>query len=198
MKGNVSTEFRYSGAAHISTVTVVGSWDGWKHQTPMKSDGERGVWQAKKELPVGIVSFKFVVDGQWTTSRDYGVQDDGFGGVNNTMEVVMEVVPGQGGKKGGTDQVSENRNVGTREASIKSASSKENEEPPTAEIRKREASIESWSSKENEEPPTTKDAERKVQFMGNGSEMQEDAGKHTQAREGGKEGGAKKYACVVC
>lgn len=91
MSKHVHTVFRYRGAASVSGVALVGSWDEWAEQMAMKRDDtDVTLWELARELEPGHFTFKFVVDGKWTTGKEYPVEADGFGGGNNVVEVAAE------------------------------------------------------------------------------------------------------------
>ena len=71
-------------------VSVTGSFDRWAAQHSMALDTDTLCYSTVIPLSVdpsesARIDFKFVVDGQWTTSSAFAVEDDGQGNVNNYM-----------------------------------------------------------------------------------------------------------------
>lgn len=90
MSKRACTAFRYCGGADVSAVALVGSWDEWTEQLGMKrAEADGTQWEITKDLEPGHFTFKFVVDGTWTTGTEYPVEADGFGGENNAVDVVV-------------------------------------------------------------------------------------------------------------
>ncbi|KAL8695212.1 MAG: hypothetical protein Q9218_000250 [Villophora microphyllina] len=65
-------------------VYVTGTFDDWAKS--VKLDKEDGAFVKKVELPLGqTISYKFVVDGNWTTDPTAPQEDDGANNVNNVL-----------------------------------------------------------------------------------------------------------------
>lgn len=105
------TVFRYRGTVDVSAVALVGSWDEWAEQTAMKRDGtDKTMWELAKVLEPGHFTFKFVVDGAWTTGKEYPVEADGFGGENNAVDIATEQKEGEHTPQHETDGTVETEN----------------------------------------------------------------------------------------
>jgi 1,4-alpha-glucan branching enzyme len=61
-----SVEFRFfrAGARHVS---LVGDFNQWAEQLPMRRDGGEGWWVAELKLAPGDYRFRYVADGTWYT-----------------------------------------------------------------------------------------------------------------------------------
>ena len=71
-----------------SEVTLVGSWDGWSAGLSLRPTTEvKDSWSALLEVVPGTYQFKFVVDGEWTTSSSWPIERDGGGNFNNFLHV---------------------------------------------------------------------------------------------------------------
>lgn len=73
-----------SRPAGPETVTVTGDFDNWGQLCPLVKQQD-GSFEASVPLPDGKVNFKFVVDGNWTTSENYPQESDEGGNVNNVL-----------------------------------------------------------------------------------------------------------------
>ncbi|KAG6665560.1 hypothetical protein I3843_02G146900 [Carya illinoinensis] len=74
---------------NCSTVEISGLDIGWGQRLPLQFDGQQGFWNLRRELPEGRYEYKYVVDGQWTCSKNElltSVNQDGH--INNYVEVV--------------------------------------------------------------------------------------------------------------
>ncbi len=76
-------------APQARTVSVAGSFNGWRVDALPLSRGADGLWAATVALPVGEHRYEFVVDGkQWVPDPTAHAQvDDGFGGRNSVIVV---------------------------------------------------------------------------------------------------------------
>ncbi|XP_041001309.1 phosphoglucan phosphatase DSP4, amyloplastic-like [Juglans microcarpa x Juglans regia] len=73
---------------NCSTVEISGLDIGWGQRSPLQFDEEQGLWILRRELPEGRYEYKYVVDGEWTCSKNElltSVNKDGH--INNYMEV---------------------------------------------------------------------------------------------------------------
>lgn len=84
----VRTAFDFEADCTATCVYLVGSWDGWQDRAPMRRHPHiPNHWHTTKHLAPGTVTFKFTYDDNWSTAAHYGVEDDGHGGLNNTIVV---------------------------------------------------------------------------------------------------------------
>jgi hypothetical protein len=68
-------------------VILTGSFDDWKQSIPLVKDKSQDVWRTTVLLdPKKRHCFKFVVDGVWRCSLDFGTTTDASGNVNNVIE----------------------------------------------------------------------------------------------------------------
>lgn len=76
-------------APQARTVSVAGSFNGWRVGALPLSKSADGLWAATVALPVGEHRYEFVVDGkQWVPDPTAHAQvDDGFGGRNSVIVV---------------------------------------------------------------------------------------------------------------
>jgi hypothetical protein len=72
-----------------STVSVVGSFNGWSPSSTRMSRLEDGIWRVKIRLRPGRFEYKFAVDGKnWIPDpSNPAAVDDGFGGRNSVLVV---------------------------------------------------------------------------------------------------------------
>jgi len=94
-----------------SEVTLVGSWDGWIAELSLRPSAQvKDSWSASLEVVPGTYQFKFVVDGEWTTSSSWPIERDGGGNFNNILHVGPRCSDqgetggedtGEGGREGG-------------------------------------------------------------------------------------------------
>jgi hypothetical protein len=76
-------------APQARTVSVAGSFNGWRVGALTLTRNASGVWSATVPLPVGEHRYEFVVDGtQWVADPTaHDIVDDGFGGRNSVIVV---------------------------------------------------------------------------------------------------------------
>lgn len=81
-------EFVFRPAGKAEKVFVAGSFNGWsKEATPLKAE-EKGVFRTALALKPGKYTYKFVVDGAWTTDKENPRQEaDDFGGNNSFLKI---------------------------------------------------------------------------------------------------------------
>eukprot|EP00960_Hanusia_phi_P023786 701783-Hanusia_phi.AAC.1 len=75
----VPTVIAYRTNEYINgKIYLVGDWSEWLefHELAKNSDN---AWEAMVSIPAGRRQFKFVVNGNWLTSHDYPIVDDGVG-----------------------------------------------------------------------------------------------------------------------
>lgn len=84
-KDGLPVEFKWQHDAQ--QVFLTGTFDGWAQSIPMAWDAASDVWRATVLLdPRTRYAFKFVVDGVWRCSLDYGTCSDASGNTNNILE----------------------------------------------------------------------------------------------------------------
>ncbi|KAI8838445.1 hypothetical protein BJ741DRAFT_601075 [Chytriomyces cf. hyalinus JEL632] len=76
-----------SGRATPQSVVVTGSFDEWKQSVVMQKGDTSFTALVVVAEEVEAIQFKFVVDGEWTTTDSYQVLDDGAGNVNNVLPI---------------------------------------------------------------------------------------------------------------
>lgn len=82
----VTTSFHWTHGG--DQVFLVGSFSQWKEYIPMKKETEDGkVFSHLCKLPVGIHSYKFVVDGEWKYCPDQELIRDMDGNINNCVAI---------------------------------------------------------------------------------------------------------------
>ncbi len=56
-------------------VSVAGSWDSWKFQTPLYASTIKNdyTWSAVFRVPPGRHEFKFIVNGKWALARNFEI-----------------------------------------------------------------------------------------------------------------------------
>lgn len=66
-------------------VFVAASTTGWKPILELRNELGNDLWRGvfKISNPPARLDFKFVVDGNWTTSSQYPTANDGTGNINN-------------------------------------------------------------------------------------------------------------------
>jgi hypothetical protein len=76
-------------APNAQTVSLAGSFNGWRTDVSRLTRGAAGVWFITVALPVGEHHYDFVVNGtEWVPDPTAHVQvDDGFGGRNSVIVV---------------------------------------------------------------------------------------------------------------
>jgi hypothetical protein len=86
--GKVFVQFRLD-ASQASEVRLAGSFTGWKPAYRLQQLSP-GVWSIVVPLEPGVHDYAFVVDGgEWTADPTAPVVDDGFGGVNSRLAVLL-------------------------------------------------------------------------------------------------------------
>ena len=67
-------------------VKLTGSFSDWKIQFQMIKDPDTKIF--KYELPLGneIYQYKFIVDGEWKFSKNFPIEADGDGNINNILD----------------------------------------------------------------------------------------------------------------
>ncbi len=67
-------------------VKLTGSFSDWKIQFQMIKDPDTNIF--KYELPLGneIYQYKFIVDGEWKFSKNFPIEADGDGNINNILD----------------------------------------------------------------------------------------------------------------
>jgi AMP-activated protein kinase-like protein len=86
--GKVFVQFRLD-ASQASEVRLAGSFTGWKPAYRLQQMSP-GVWSIVVPLEPGVHDYAFVVDdGEWIADPTAPVVDDGFGGVNSRLAVLL-------------------------------------------------------------------------------------------------------------
>lgn len=85
--GAVVTTFRWPSALGGSSVSIVGSFNGWSTPLPL-GRADNGDHVRSVCLPPGAVQFKYLVDGEWLISPCEQQVSDGGGNYNNYRRVV--------------------------------------------------------------------------------------------------------------
>jgi len=86
--GKVFVQFRLD-ASRASEVRLAGSFTGWKPAYTLQQVSP-GVWSIVVPLEPGVHDYAFVVDGgEWIADPTAPVVDDGFGGVNSRLSVLL-------------------------------------------------------------------------------------------------------------
>ncbi|MCX7710585.1 MAG: alpha/beta hydrolase-fold protein [Clostridia bacterium] len=76
--------FVYSGKA--DSVYLVGDYNSWERDDPMKKAPEKDLWYLKKDFPDNSrFDYKFVVDGNWITDPNNKNMTPGGSGYNSTL-----------------------------------------------------------------------------------------------------------------
>ena len=84
----VFVQFRLD-APHASAVRLAGSFTGWKPTYTLQQVSS-GVWSILIPLEPGVHDYAFVVDGaEWIADPAAPTVDDGFGGVNSRLSVLL-------------------------------------------------------------------------------------------------------------
>ncbi|KAL9577141.1 MAG: hypothetical protein Q9203_007569, partial [Teloschistes exilis] len=82
--GSAMGSFVFKWDHPADEVYVTGTFDDWAKS--VKLEKEDGVFVKQVELPLGqTISYKFVVDGNWTTDPTAPQEDDGANNVNNVL-----------------------------------------------------------------------------------------------------------------
>jgi hypothetical protein len=104
----VPTTFEWTGPGH--EVFLLGSFSNWVEKHPMTlyevlSDhiehlltisseaSAPAVFRCTLDIPIGIHSYKFMVDGEWRFATDQPTLPDPDGNINNVIAVRMPVLP---------------------------------------------------------------------------------------------------------
>mmetsp|Transcript_52942 Transcript_52942/g.124022 ORF Transcript_52942/g.124022 Transcript_52942/m.124022 type:complete len:249 (-) Transcript_52942:271-1017(-) len=77
--------FSLAGIPEVQDVTVCGSWSAWMDHYKLAKQGDD--FDGVIDLPVGKHTFKFIVDGDWTTSSQWPITYDQDGQTNNVIDV---------------------------------------------------------------------------------------------------------------
>ena len=85
--GKIFVQFRLD-TPQASAVHLVGSFTGWK-PTYTLHETAPGVWSVLVPLEPGVHDYAFLVNGKWITDPVAPVVDDGFGGANSRLLVVL-------------------------------------------------------------------------------------------------------------
>lgn len=89
--GPIYVQFRLEAVA-ASNVSVAGSFSDWQPTYRMQQTGD-GMWTALLPLSPGVHDYGFIVDGvdgeQWMADPYAPQIDDGFGGVNSRLTVLL-------------------------------------------------------------------------------------------------------------
>jgi hypothetical protein len=90
--GKVFVQFRLD-APHASKVRLAGSFSEWEPAYTLE-EITPGVWSILIPLDPGVHNYAFVVDGgQWIADPAAPAVDDGFGGVNSRLSVLLPASP---------------------------------------------------------------------------------------------------------
>jgi hypothetical protein len=88
LASKVFVQFRLD-APHASAVRLAGSFTGWK-PTYALQQVTSGVWSILIPLEPGVHDYAFVVDGaEWVADPAAPKVDDGFGGINSRLSVLL-------------------------------------------------------------------------------------------------------------
>jgi 1,4-alpha-glucan branching enzyme len=86
--GKVFVQFRLD-ASQASDVRLAGSFTGWKPAYRLQQVSP-GIWSIVVPLEPGVHDYAFVVDGgEWIADPTAPAVDDGFGGVNSRLAVLL-------------------------------------------------------------------------------------------------------------
>ena len=86
--GKVFVQFRLD-ASQASEVRLAGSFTGWKPAYRLQQVSP-GIWSIVVPLEPGVHDYAFVVDGgEWIADPTAPVVDDGFGGMNSRLAVLL-------------------------------------------------------------------------------------------------------------
>jgi len=84
---SIITLFRWPRHIPATSVSIRGSFDGWKSEVPLTRSSDGSDWSTAIPLPCGKVYFKFIVDGRYVTSPSEPVVNDEEGKFNNLRVV---------------------------------------------------------------------------------------------------------------
>ena len=74
-------------------VFLVGTFTNWtEKKIAMKREPRKSVFSATVNLPLGIHSYKFIVDGQWRFAEDQPRITDERGNINNCLAVTRPLL----------------------------------------------------------------------------------------------------------
>lgn len=90
--GVVPTSFHWTHGGQ--EVFLVGTFTGWKDRIKMEKESDF-IFSHVVDLPLGIHSYKFVVDGEWKYCPDQEQISDCNGNINNCISVTQSIVPGK-------------------------------------------------------------------------------------------------------
>ena len=97
------------GVEEVEDVTVVGSWSKWlEHFKLSKHENE---FNGFIPIPPGKYHFKFILDGEWTTSNQWEVEKDKDGNLNNVITVTKELVQESEAKRAAAADKHQTRSV---------------------------------------------------------------------------------------
>jgi broad specificity phosphatase PhoE len=82
----VLTSFHWRAGG--TDVFVAGSFNHWKERIRMDNEGH-GIFSKILEVPVGIHSYKFIVDGEWRYAEDQQMVTDDKGNINNGVSITL-------------------------------------------------------------------------------------------------------------
>ena len=83
----IFVQFRLD-APQASTVQLAGSFSGWQPAYALQ-ESSPGIWSVLVPLEPGVHDYAFVVNGKWITDPLAPVVDDGFGGANSRLLIVV-------------------------------------------------------------------------------------------------------------
>jgi hypothetical protein len=83
----IFVQFRLD-APEASNVHLVGSFTGWKPAYALRETAP-GIWSVVVPLEPGVHDYAFLVNGKWITDPVAPAVDDGFGGANSRLLVVV-------------------------------------------------------------------------------------------------------------
>ena len=86
--------FRWQGGAGVARVEVAGSFSEWTPIPMAPVPDLPGLFELEMALAPGRHQYKFVVDGTWTSMPGCPTMDDGFGALNNVLEVPSTLTGG--------------------------------------------------------------------------------------------------------
>ena len=84
-KERVPTAFHWTHGGN--EVLLVGSFSKWQEYIPMKKEEGGKVFSHLAHLPIGIHSYKFIVDGKWKYCPDQEQVRDMEGNINNCIAI---------------------------------------------------------------------------------------------------------------
>jgi hypothetical protein len=87
LSGKVFVQFRLD-APQASAVQLVGSFTGWEPAYTLNENAP-GIWSVLVPLEPGVHDYAFLVNGKWIRDPIAAAVDDGFGGANSRLLVVL-------------------------------------------------------------------------------------------------------------